>query len=77
MQLAHVDKNSIRGIYNHAQYLENRREMMEWYADYFDTLEGTVHIPQHKTSAHKGLRFSVLLYFYYLAHTVPYGIATE
>ncbi|MCE3115215.1 tyrosine-type recombinase/integrase [Enterobacter sp. ASE] len=29
MQLAHVDKNSIRGTYNHAQYLDNRREMMQ------------------------------------------------
>lgn len=26
-QLAHVDKNSIRGTYNHAQYLDGRREM--------------------------------------------------
>lgn len=39
MQLAHVDKNSIRGTYNHAQYLESRREMMQWYADYIDGLE--------------------------------------
>ncbi|EBQ2131316.1 site-specific integrase, partial [Salmonella enterica] len=40
MQLAHVDKNSIRGTYNHAQYLEGRREMMQWYADYIDSLAG-------------------------------------
>ncbi|EPL0396808.1 integrase [Enterobacter asburiae] len=33
-QLAHVDKNSIRGTYNHAKYLEGRRDMMQWYADY-------------------------------------------
>lgn len=33
MQLAHVDKNSIRGTYNHAQYLERRNEMMQWYSD--------------------------------------------
>lgn len=31
-QLAHVDKNSIRGTYNHAQYLEGRRKMLQWYA---------------------------------------------
>lgn len=37
-QLAHVDKNAIRGTYNHAQYLEGRREMMQWYADYIDSL---------------------------------------
>ncbi|PHI30090.1 tyrosine-type recombinase/integrase [Budvicia aquatica] len=38
-QLAHVDKNSIRGTYNHAQYLDGRREMLQWYADYIDKLE--------------------------------------
>lgn len=37
-QLAHVDKNAIRGTYNHAQYLDGRREMMQWYADYIDDL---------------------------------------
>ncbi|MDW2627490.1 tyrosine-type recombinase/integrase, partial [Klebsiella quasipneumoniae] len=40
-QLAHLDKNSIRGIYNHAQYLEGRREMMQWYANYLSELVGT------------------------------------
>lgn len=35
-QLAHVDKNAIRGTYNHALYLEGRRKMMQWYADYID-----------------------------------------
>ncbi|EGT4313429.1 integrase [Cronobacter malonaticus] len=35
-QLAHVDRNNIRGIYNHAQYLEKRKEMMQWWADYID-----------------------------------------
>ncbi|EDV2779028.1 tyrosine-type recombinase/integrase [Salmonella enterica subsp. enterica serovar Newport] len=38
-QLAHVDKNSIRGTYNHAQYLDGRREMLQWYSDYIDSLE--------------------------------------
>ncbi|MCV6004636.1 tyrosine-type recombinase/integrase, partial [Escherichia coli] len=38
MKLAHVDKNSIRGTYNHALYLDGRREMMQWYADYIDSL---------------------------------------
>ncbi|EJG2975389.1 tyrosine-type recombinase/integrase, partial [Escherichia coli] len=27
MQLAHVDKNTIRGVYNHAQYIEDRKKM--------------------------------------------------
>lgn len=38
-QLAHVDKNSIRGTYNHAQYLEGRRQMLQWYADHLDSLK--------------------------------------
>ncbi|RKO74335.1 integrase [Pectobacterium parmentieri] len=38
-QLAHVDKNAIRGTYNHAQYLDGRREMLQWYADYMVSLE--------------------------------------
>lgn len=37
-QLAHLDKNSIRGIYNHAQYLDGRRDMMQWYADFLEEL---------------------------------------
>lgn len=39
LQLAHIDKNRIRGTYNHAQYLDGRREMLQWYADYMDTME--------------------------------------
>ncbi len=38
-QLAHVDKNAIRGTYNHAQYLDGRREMLQWYSDYMESLE--------------------------------------
>lgn len=41
-QLAHVDKNTIRGTYNHAQYLEGRKEMMQWYGDYVDGCSGKV-----------------------------------
>lgn len=35
-QLAHVDKNAIRGTYNHALYLEGRREMMQWYGEFIE-----------------------------------------
>lgn len=37
-QLSHKD-GSIRGIYNNAQYLDERREMMQWWADYLDRLK--------------------------------------
>ncbi|AXU94261.1 integrase [Erwinia persicina] len=35
-QLAHANSGSVRGIYNHAQYLDKRREMMQWWADWVD-----------------------------------------
>lgn len=34
--LAHTNKDSIRAIYNRADYLEQRRSMMNWWADYID-----------------------------------------
>lgn len=34
IQLAHVDKNTIRGTYNHAVYLSMRKDMLTWYSDY-------------------------------------------
>ena len=30
-----LNKNKIRGIYNHAQYIEDRTKMMQWYSDLF------------------------------------------
>lgn len=33
MQLAHCDKNKIRGVYNHADYYSNRKEMLNWYSE--------------------------------------------
>ena len=37
-QLAHVPRNIIRGIYNRAEYLPERRKMMQEWADYLDEL---------------------------------------
>jgi integrase len=36
-QLSHV-KEGVAGVYNKAQYLTQRREMMQWYADHLDKL---------------------------------------
>ena len=33
-QLAHAGGNAIRAAYNRAEYLDERRKMMQWYADY-------------------------------------------
>lgn len=35
-QLAHLERNNVRAAYNHAQYLPERRELMQWWADYLD-----------------------------------------
>jgi integrase len=35
-QLAHDERNKVRAAYNHAQYLPERRKMMQWWADYLD-----------------------------------------
>jgi integrase len=37
-QLAHQDKNKVRGAYHRAQYLPQRREMMQRWADFVDEL---------------------------------------
>ena len=37
-QLAHVEQNSVRAAYNHAEYLQERRKMMQAWADYLDGL---------------------------------------
>ena len=38
-QLAHKDSNEIRAAYNRAQYLEERRDMLQKWADYLDNLK--------------------------------------
>ena len=38
--LAHVDNNSIRAIYNNAEYLTERRHIMSWWSDFIDTAAG-------------------------------------
>jgi len=35
-QLAHVERSRVRAAYNHAEYLPERRVMMQWWADYLD-----------------------------------------
>jgi len=37
-QMAHADKNKIRAVYNHAEYLPERRRMMQAWADYLGQL---------------------------------------
>jgi integrase len=41
-QLAHQEQNSVRAAYNRAQYLVERRAMMESWADHLDEMAGNV-----------------------------------
>ncbi len=36
--LAHVEKNQVRAAYNRAEYLDERREVLQWWADYLDEI---------------------------------------
>lgn len=36
-QLAHSERNKVRAAYNHAQYIPERRKMMQWWGDYLQT----------------------------------------
>ena len=41
-QLAHMESNSVRAAYTyHARYMDERRRMMQWWADYLDEMRVT------------------------------------
>jgi len=52
-QLSHQDQNDVRAAYNRAKYMEERRRMMQWWADKIDSWENRSQIvyPEfnHKT----------------------------
>ncbi|MGV1944920.1 MULTISPECIES: tyrosine-type recombinase/integrase [unclassified Agrobacterium] len=35
-QLSHVEENQVRAAYNAAEYINQRREMLQWWSDYLD-----------------------------------------
>jgi integrase len=50
LQLAHAERNKVRAAYNRAQRLDERRKMMQAYADYLDGLKtGGNIVPIRKT----------------------------
>jgi integrase len=51
-QLAHAERNKVRAAYNRAQYLAERKKMMQAWADYLETLKvGSNVITMHKKKA--------------------------
>jgi len=50
-QLAHQERNRVRAAYNHADYLKERRVMMQKYADLLDTLSAGGNVVPFKKAA--------------------------
>jgi len=51
-QLAHCERDEVRGAYNRAQYLPERKQMMQNWADYLDKLKaGAEVIPLQGSAA--------------------------
>jgi hypothetical protein len=47
-QLAHAERNKVRAAYHRSEYLEDRRKMMQVWADYLNGLmDDTKVIPLH------------------------------
>ena len=47
-QLAHAERNKVRAAYNHAQYLPERRKMMQWWGNYIDGVATKVIVGKFK-----------------------------
>ena len=45
-QLAHAERDSVRAAYNYAEFLPERRKMMQAWADYLDTLRAAAASPR-------------------------------
>lgn len=47
-QLAHAEQNKVRAAYHRSEYLEERKKLMQWWADYLDGLaSGANVVPFH------------------------------
>ena len=50
-QLSHVQANRVRSAYNRAEYIDERRRMLQWYADRIDSLKqpaDIIDLEQHR-----------------------------
>ena len=51
-QLAHSERNQVKAAYNHAEHLDERKAMMQQWADYLDGLrDGAQVVPIHRRQA--------------------------
>jgi integrase len=47
-QLSHIERNRIRASYNQAEYLDERREMLQWWADFVDRPANVVQLKRRE-----------------------------
>lgn len=45
-QLAHQERNRVRGAYDHSEHMPERKKMMQWWADYIASAEKSRHAKQ-------------------------------
>ena len=38
-QLAHAERNGVKAAYNHAEYIKERTALMQWWADFLDSIK--------------------------------------
>lgn len=50
-QLAHCERNEVRGAYNRAEYLPERKRMMQRWADYLSAAGGAISLSPHRDGA--------------------------
>ncbi|ABO91826.1 TPA: tyrosine-type recombinase/integrase [Aeromonas salmonicida] len=44
-QLAHAERNKVRAAYHRAEYLDDRRKLLQWLADFYDSQRGSNVLP--------------------------------
>ena len=43
-QLAHAERNKVRAAYNRSEYLEERKKMMQWWADFLEGIKNNKNV---------------------------------
>jgi integrase len=51
LQLAHQERNQVSAAYNHATYVKQRADMMQWWADHLDSCRNGNVVPLHRFAA--------------------------
>jgi integrase len=50
-QLAHAERNSVRAAYNYAEFMPERKKMMQAWADYLDAIKAGAKIIPMRSAA--------------------------